>query len=104
MHRQRVRCAQSDAIRRTRESQRGSHGESTDPEDHEGDVENTPVFFGSSNVDPCMPEDRVYESAVVFARLNGDVTKRLYDGADHTITEDELDVTLRMIAAFLSGG
>ncbi len=59
----------------------GLMGESTDPEDYEGDVENTPVFFGSSNVDPYMPEDRVHESAAVFARLNGDVTKRLYDGA-----------------------
>lgn len=79
----------------------GLMGEFTDSGNYDGDVESTPVFFGSSDVDPYMPEERVHESAAVFERLNGDVTKRLYDGADHTITEDELDVTRRMIAALL---
>jgi len=79
----------------------GLIGERIDPDDYDGDLERTPVFFGCSDVDPHIPEGRVHESAVVFERLNGDVTKRLYPGMGHTINRDEREHVSVMVADLL---
>lgn len=77
----------------------GIMGETADPDDYSGDIDETPVLLGSAVDDPYMPEQRVHETADVFEALNGDVIKRLYDGDDHTINEDELDVVEEMLSA-----
>ncbi|AZH24544.1 alpha/beta hydrolase [Haloplanus aerogenes] len=79
----------------------GLIGETIDPDDYTGDLEGTPVFFGCSDVDPHIPEERVHESADVFERLHADVTKRLYPGMGHTINQDEADQVSAMIAALV---
>lgn len=58
--------------------------------DHEGDVAGTPAFFGCSDEDPHIPEERVTESADVFERLGASVEVRIYDGMGHTIIDDEV--------------
>lgn len=68
------------------------------PRDYEGSLGGTPAFFGCSDVDPHIPEDRVHESADVFRDLDADVTKRLYDGMAHTINDDELEFVTEMVA------
>lgn len=81
----------------------GLIGETIDPDDYAGDLERTPVFFGCSDVDPHIPEERVHESADVFERLNADVTRRLYPGMGHTINEDEGERVSAMIADLVDG-
>jgi phospholipase/carboxylesterase len=79
----------------------GLIGETVDPADYEGDLEGTPAFFGCSDVDPHIPEERVHASADVFERLGADVTKRLYPGMGHTINEDESEYVAAMVADLL---
>jgi len=79
----------------------GLIGETIGPADYAGDLEDTPAFFGCSDVDPHIPEERVHASADVFERLGADVTKRLYPGMGHTINEDESEHVAAMVADLL---
>ncbi|WP_435067599.1 alpha/beta hydrolase [Haloplanus sp. C73] len=79
----------------------GLIGESIDPADYDGDLLETPVFVGCSDVDPHIPEERVHETTEVFERLNADVTERLYPGMGHTINADEQDHVSEMVANLL---
>lgn len=66
--------------------------------DHEGDLEGTPAFFGCSDSDPHIPEERVTESADVFERLNATVETRLYEGMGHTIIDDEVQYVVGLLS------
>jgi len=59
--------------------------------DMPGTLEGTPVFIGSSDVDPHIPKERVEESAAAFERLRAAVDVRLYPGMGHTVNRDELE-------------
>lgn len=65
-------------------------GDHVPPENYSGDLQNTPLFFGCSNIDPHIPKERVDESEVIFKSLNGDVNKKIYKGMGHTVNEDEI--------------
>jgi phospholipase/carboxylesterase len=58
--------------------------------DYSGDLAGTPVFLGCSDVDPHIPLERVRESRTIFESLGGDVTERVYEGAAHTVRDDEV--------------
>ena len=60
------------------------------PRDYAGSFDETPVFFGCSDIDSHVPEARVRESADVFARMGARVTARIYPGMGHTINDDEI--------------
>jgi predicted esterase len=60
--------------------------------DYAGSLERTPVFIGSSDVDPHIPKERVEESAVALDRLGAAVNVRLYPGMGHTVNREELEV------------
>lgn len=81
----------------------GLIGEDVDPDDYEGDLEDTPVFLGCSDVDPHIPEERVHETADVFDRLHADVTTRIYEGMGHGINEDEISVVSEMVTQLVDG-
>ncbi len=68
----------------------GLIGESIDPSDYHGSLEGTPVFIGSSDVDPHVPLSRVGESSAAMEKLDGEVTERIYPGMGHTINQDEV--------------
>ncbi|QFU81947.1 alpha/beta hydrolase [Natronorubrum aibiense] len=78
----------------------GLIGEALDDE-YPGDLEETPVFLGCSDVDPHIPEERVHETADAFESMHADVTKRLYEGMGHGVNEDELEFVSGMVAALL---
>ena len=59
--------------------------------DYAGSLESTPVFIGSSDVDPHIPKERVEESAVALDRLGAAVDVRLYPGMGHTVNREELE-------------
>jgi phospholipase/carboxylesterase len=66
-------------------------------EEYDGSIDGTPVFLGCSSDDPYVAAERVHDSAQVFERLGGDVTRRLYDGLGHAINDDEI----RMVNTFI---
>lgn len=57
----------------------------------EGTLAGTPVFLGCSDQDPYIPIDRVEATAEALRHLSARVTLRVYEGATHTVNEDELD-------------
>lgn len=72
--------------------------------DFEGSLQGTPVFIGSSDIDPHIPRERVEESAQAMDRLGAAVDVRLYPGMGHTVNSDELDAARAILhAAFAPG-
>jgi len=65
--------------------------------DYAGTLDGMPVFLGCSDVDFHIPEERVHESAEVFAQMGADVNKQIYPEMDHTIIQDELDQANKII-------
>jgi predicted esterase len=55
-----------------------------------GRFDGTPMFFGCSNVDPHIPEDRVNETADMCGRMGAKVTKKIYPGIGHLVIDDEI--------------
>jgi len=74
------------------------------PRDYGGSFDGTPVFLGSSDVDPHVPKRRVDETAAVFRRLGATVTERIYPGLGHTINAEEITAARSLLDAVLAGG
>jgi phospholipase/carboxylesterase len=60
------------------------------PRDYPGSLAGTPSFLGCSDRDPFVPLERVEEAARVLARMEANVTKRIYSGLGHTVNNDEI--------------
>ena len=69
------------------------------PRNYEGSFEGTPVFIGSSDIDPHVPLDRVRESTAVFARMGARVDERIYPGMPHSVNRDELDAVDALLSS-----
>jgi predicted esterase len=67
----------------------------------EGDMEQTPVFLGCSDIDAHIPLERVQQSTKIFQSLNADVTERIYPGMGHTINQDEIDYINELLLALI---
>jgi predicted esterase len=67
-----------------------------------GEFSGTPVFIGSSDIDPHVPLERVQESTTIFRRMNAIVDERIYPGMRHTINADELQAAEALLAAAVS--
>lgn len=72
------------------------------PRDYQGSLEDTPAFFGCSDIDQHIPEARVHESAEVLERLGASVTKRIYPGMGHTVNRDEVDFIQNLLAELIA--
>jgi len=66
--------------------------------DYGGDLRQTPVFLGCSDVDPHIPKARVLESEKIFKDLNANVLTKLYENFSHSVNDDELEIVNRVIA------
>jgi phospholipase/carboxylesterase len=55
-----------------------------------GRFDGTPMFFGCSNVDPHIPEERVNETAALCERMGAAVTRKIYPGIGHLVIDDEI--------------
>jgi predicted esterase len=66
--------------------------------DFAGSLDRTPVFIGSSDVDPHIPKERVEETAAALQRLGAAVDVRLYPGMGHTVNGDELEAARSILA------
>lgn len=74
------------------------------PRDYPGSLEETPVFIGSSDIDPWVDHRLVEKTARVFTELEGDVDFRTYPGMGHTINQDELHAVRELITQIQSAG
>ncbi len=79
----------------------GLIGDTIEPDSFDGSLDSTPAFFGCSDSDPHIPEERVHDSAAVYEQLDASVTKRLYPGMGHGINKDELDFVDGMVGALV---
>jgi predicted esterase len=66
--------------------------------DYPGSFAGTPVFLGCSDIDAHVPLERVNESAAGFERMGAAVTRRIYPGMGHQVSEDELEFTRMLLA------
>jgi phospholipase/carboxylesterase len=69
--------------------------------DEAGDFAGTPAFFGCSDRDAHIPEERVRESAALFERMGADVTTRIYPGMGHLVNENEIEFTRDLLASLV---
>jgi len=67
--------------------------------DESGSLAGTPAFFGCSDRDAHIPEERVRASASLFERMGADVTLRIYPGMGHLVNEDEIGFTRDLLRA-----
>ncbi|HEU0296996.1 MAG TPA: alpha/beta hydrolase [Anaerolineales bacterium] len=72
------------------------------PRTYTGSLAGTPVFLGCSDVDVHVPKERVDQTAEVFQKLDGVVTKRLYPNMDHSVNQDEIDFVRGMMQRLLA--
>ncbi len=69
----------------------GLIGADVDPARYPRRLDDTPVFFGCSDVDPHIPVGRVHASAKRLDAMGADVVTRIYPGMAHTVNVDEID-------------
>jgi phospholipase/carboxylesterase len=65
-------------------------GSAIDKKKYHGDFEKTQVFIGTSENDPYIPLIRSKQSKELLEKLGAEVTLKVYEGASHTITEEEI--------------
>jgi phospholipase/carboxylesterase len=68
----------------------GLIGQVLDTTLYKGNFEGTPVFIGSSDHDPHVPENRINESEAILKGMGAKVIKKIYPAMGHTINDDEL--------------
>jgi phospholipase/carboxylesterase len=66
---------------------------------YSGDFQGTEIFIGCSNIDHHIPEHRLHESEEVVAPIGAKVDKRVYEGMDHIICEDEIQKVNEMLTS-----
>ena len=75
----------------------GLIGQQIDAAQYSGNFEETPIFIGSSDHDPHVPEARIDESEQMLTELGASVTKKIYPGIGHTIVQEEIDAAQRIL-------
>src|SRR5664279_4973316 len=77
----------------------GLIGETIQLQNYLGDFNKTPIFIGSSNPDPHVPVQRVFETTEVLKNMNAIVTQKLYNDMGHTISQNEIDMANKLVFA-----
>lgn len=75
----------------------GLIGDHLAEENYSGNLEDTPIFIGTSNPDMHVPVERVNETETILKRMGAAVTKKIYDNMGHTINQDEIDHANQLI-------
>ena len=75
----------------------GLIGDKIYTENYKGDFSGTPVFIGTSDPDPHVPVERVNATEMILAKMNAQVTKKIYKNMGHTINQDEIDHANRIL-------
>lgn len=75
----------------------GVIGEQIDRSNYSGDFGEMPVLIGCSDVDAHVPLHRVQDTAQIFAEMGANVTERIYPNGPHSVMEDEIEITNRIL-------
>jgi phospholipase/carboxylesterase len=75
----------------------GLIGDEINAENYAGDFSGTPVFIGTSDPDPHVPVERVNATATLLEKMGAAVTKKIYKGMGHTISQDEIAEANRLL-------
>lgn len=75
----------------------GLIGASLNTDRYTGNLKNTSVFIGTSDVDPHIPVERAKESEQILSEMGGNVTLKIYENMPHTIIEDEIETVKKMM-------
>lgn len=62
-----------------------------------GELNGTPILITTSKTDEWVPPSRVNESAERFRKINGRVTKIIYENREHIISDEELEKAMEII-------
>lgn len=81
----------------------GLIGPSGTPRNYPGSLEGTPVFLGSSDVDPHVPLERVHETRDALIALGADVDARIYPRMGHTVNDDEVKALTDLLEVMVAG-
>ncbi|MCO6477962.1 MAG: dienelactone hydrolase family protein [Phaeodactylibacter sp.] len=76
----------------------GVIGEKVNRSNYKGDFNGTPILLGCSDVDPHVPLRRVKDTIAIFSEMGAEVTERIYPNAPHTIFQDEIEITNRILS------
>ncbi len=68
----------------------GIIGDSININEYMGDLKETPLFMGCSDIDAHIPVQRLDETEKVFKKLGASVQKNIYPGMGHLVNEDEI--------------
>jgi phospholipase/carboxylesterase len=71
--------------------------------DYSGSLDGTPVFLGSSDIDPHVPLERIKETTTVLTRLGADVDERIYPRMGHTVNDDEVKAVKELLESMVVG-
>lgn len=66
-------------------------------ENYRGDFSGTPIFIGTSDPDPHVPVERVNATEEILAKMNAQLTKKIYERMGHTINQDEIDFANKIL-------
>lgn len=68
------------------------------PRSYPGSLSGTPVFIGSSDIDPHVPLERIKETTTVLSRLGAKVDERIYPRMGHTVNDDEVKAVRALLS------
>jgi phospholipase/carboxylesterase len=71
--------------------------------EYSGSLEGTPVFIGSSDIDPHVPIERIKETSAVLKRLGAEVDERIYPRMGHTVNDDEVKAVSTLLEEMIAG-
>lgn len=75
----------------------GLIGKDINMKHYKGDFKKTPVLITTGNPDPHVPVSRVEVSAGIIAKMNANVSLKIYPGRMHTISQKEIDLAKELI-------
>lgn len=76
----------------------GVIGEQIGRSNYQGDFNGTPILLGCSDVDVHVPLHRVKDTTTIFKEMGAAVTERIYPNAPHSVFDDEIEATNRILA------
>lgn len=75
----------------------GLIGDKIYPENYSGDFDGTPVYIGSSDIDPHVPLQRIYASENIIRDMGGDIKVDVFHGMGHTVNRQELETGRHLV-------
>lgn len=76
----------------------GLIGDKVYRENYKGDFRETPVYIGTSDPDPHVPVERVYDTASVLTEMNASVTTDVFPDMGHAVSEKEIEQAKRLFS------